>query len=79
MRTQLLLVQKHQQTVVTYDLEKLQTKNLDSTINKIKESNLMYDNDTISSSKNLTTVDIDNSIRFYYDHFKFLIHYLMNI
>ena len=30
--------------------------------NKIKESNLMYDNDTISSSKNLTTVYIDNSI-----------------
>ena len=49
-------------SVVTYDSEKPHTKNLDSNTNKIKESNLMYDNDTISLSKNLTTEDIDNSI-----------------
>ena len=40
----------------------IHTKNLDSNTNKIKESYLMYDNDTISSSKNVTTVDIDNFI-----------------
>ena len=49
-------------SVITHDSEKHHTKNLDSNTNKIKESNLIYDNDTISSSKNLTTVDIDNSI-----------------
>ena len=53
---------KNEPSVVTYDSGKPRTKNLDSKTNKIKESNLTYEYDTISSSKNLTNVDIDNSI-----------------
>ena len=55
-------VPKHEPSVVTYDSEKPRTKNLDSTTNKLKESILKYENDTISSSNILTNVDIDNSI-----------------
>ena len=47
-------------SVVKYDSEKHHTKNLDSKANKRIESNL-NENDIISLSKNLTTVDIDNS------------------
>ena len=52
---------KNEPSIVTYNLEKPHTENLDSISNKIKESNLT-EHDTISSSKNLTNIDINNSI-----------------